>query len=173
MSDAVGGASQTELLEGTARVVAIEAGTVWLEPEPAAGCGGCRSLAACGGSAGRGVLPARRFCLTDVPQPRLGERVVVGIPEGALLHASAVAYAIPLLTMLAAGTAAARLGGGGDGAAALGALGGLAAGAVIAHAVAGRLAERGRLAPRFVRRLSSDAGATAADPHPDTACQRT
>ncbi|MEI6559388.1 MAG: SoxR reducing system RseC family protein [Rhodospirillaceae bacterium] len=140
-------------LESVARVVALEGGVPWLEPEPKASCGGCLSLAACGAKGGgRRALAARRFPLAGAPALRVGERVVVGLPEGAVLRASATAYAVPLLLMVGAGITARGLGAG-DGAGALAMLGGLAAGLLIARIIAGLLLGRGDLSPRYLRRV--------------------
>ncbi|CAK0771869.1 sigma-E factor negative regulatory protein RseC [uncultured Gammaproteobacteria bacterium] len=143
-----------ERVEGHARVVAIEHGVAWLEPEPDPGCGGCASAVMCGSkSGGQGQrLAARRFALNDAPPLRLGERVVVGIPQGALLRAATIAYGLPLLTMLAGGVTVQAMGGG-DVAAMVGTGCGLAVGLVAARFGAGRMSAKGELSPRFIRRL--------------------
>lgn len=138
-------------LEGVARVVAVEDGIPWLEPEPASGCGGCRSLASCGGGGGR-PGGRHRFTLADLPQPRIGERVVVVIPGRSLVLASLVVYAIPLLTLLGAGSAM-FLTGADDFAGALAALTGLGVGVWISRCLAGRLSARDDLSPRFLRKV--------------------
>ena len=144
------------LLESVARVVAVDGGTVWLEPEPKASCSGCMSLAMCGAKGG-GIraLQARRFPLTDAPRLRIGERVVVGLPEGSVLRASATAYAVPLALMIGVGIVA-QTNGADDLTGALAMAGGLAVGLLIARFIAGRLAGRGDLSPRFVRRAAAD-----------------
>ena len=72
-------------------------------------CGGCASSSACG-SKGIGTtasrLESRRFQLVNDAGLRVGERVVVGIRENALLKASITAYVIPLATLLIAGVLA-------------------------------------------------------------------
>ena len=160
MSGAVGSApDDAGLAEGVARVVAVDHGTAWLEPEPTTSCAGCLSFSACGlksGGSSRSLV-ARRFPLADDQGYRVGERIVVGLPESAVLSASATAYAIPLLTMVGAGILAQGLGAGdGTGAAAI--LGGLAVGLLVARVVAGRLARRGAFAPRFLRRVAPGGG---------------
>ena len=147
--------SEEHLLESVARVVALDGGTAWLEPEPKASCSGCMSLAVCGAKGG-GVraLQARRFPLTDAPPLRVGERVVVGLPEGSVLRASATAYGLPMLLMIASGIVA-QTNGAGDLDGALAMAGGLAAGLLVARLIAARLSGRGDLTPRFVRRAAA------------------
>ena len=73
-------------IEGIARVVHVEDGIAWLEPEQTTSCGSCASAAACGaGATGIGTvarrLEQRRFALGDAAMPalRVGERIVVGV----------------------------------------------------------------------------------------------
>ncbi len=144
------------MLESVARVVALEDGTPWLEPEPKASCGGCLSLAACGAKGGGlRALAARRFPLTDAPALRVGERVVVGLPEGSVLRAAATAYGLPMALMIGAAIAA-ETNGAGDGGGALAMAGGLALGLGIARWLAHRLTARGDLTPRFLRRAAAE-----------------
>ncbi len=143
------------LLESVARVVALKDGTAWLEPEPKASCGGCMSLAMCGAKGGGlRALAARRFPLADAPGLRVGERVVVGLPEGSVLRAAATAYGLPMLLMIGAGIAA-QTNGASDLGGGLAMAGGLAAGLLLGRFIAGRLSGRGDLSPRFVRRVAA------------------
>lgn len=48
-------------------------------------------------------LEERRFPLLNHEHLRVGDRVVVGVRENALVKASLLAYALPLLTLLVAG----------------------------------------------------------------------
>ena len=140
------------LVEGVARVVAVEDGQVWLEPEPAAGCGGCPSAGSCDPTRWFKLAPpSRRFAVPDSFGGRVGERVVIGIGESSLVRASFAAYVVPMLTMIGAAMAV-KVMGYGDGMAALAAAAGLGAGLLVTWALAGRLAARGELTPRYLRR---------------------
>jgi sigma-E factor negative regulatory protein RseC len=155
------GSLDGSLVEGFARVVSVDGDTAWLEPEPMGGCGGCSSVSACGSLHASGSrLAARRFPLAQAGTLRVGERVVVGIPGGALLRASATAFAVPLLSMLGAGIAANAMGGG-DMAAAAATLAGLVFGLGVTRLGAGQLSARGDLSPRLLRRLPASATAPA------------
>ncbi|MFA7240105.1 MAG: SoxR reducing system RseC family protein [Sulfuricellaceae bacterium] len=142
------------LVEGFAHVVAVEGGTAWLEPEQTTSCGGCASASACGAK-GIGTLAdrleARRFSLPNRDGLRVGERVVVGVSEKALVKASLTAYAIPLAGMLFSG-AMAQWVAGSDLITMAAMFGGLALGLVGARLNAKRLNARGELSPHYLRR---------------------
>jgi sigma-E factor negative regulatory protein RseC len=153
------------LLEGTARVVGREGGRIWLEPEPGTSCGGCAAAGACGAK-GIGTpasrLAARRFSLDDSGSLalELGERVVVGTREDALLKGAMAAYGLPLLTLFAAGITAQALSGSDAVTLAASSLG-LGLGILFARFAARRLVAGGRCAPRVLRRVSADQSGTA------------
>lgn len=144
-------ATGRRMVEGVARVVAIDGARVWLEAEAMSVCAGCSAKAGCGTAAQPSRRTPRRFAVTNALDARVGERMVVGIPEDALMRASATAYLVPLLSMIVAAMAAAGLGGG-DGAAALAAAGGLTGGLLFAKRRAASLAAHGGLTPVSLRR---------------------
>jgi sigma-E factor negative regulatory protein RseC len=141
-----------EVIEGIARVVAVEAGRVWLEPEQSSSCGGCHSAGLCGmGANNSRRLMARRFPLDGEYGLRMGERVVVGIHESSLSQGAMVAFGVPLLLLMAGGIAGQEWGGR-DGLAFAGAMGGLVLGFGVSRVLANVMASRGKLTPRFLRR---------------------
>jgi sigma-E factor negative regulatory protein RseC len=146
--------SAPSMNEGIAHVVALEGDTVWLVPEQTGSCGGCAASGSCGAK-GIGTianrLEARRFQMANPGNLIVGERVVVGIRENALIKASITAYAIPLATALTAG-ALAQWKFGSDLATMAAMVSGLVLGLVFARMGAGRLLMRGDLAPQFIRR---------------------
>lgn len=143
------------LVEGYAYVVAVEGDTAWLEPEQTTSCGHCASSSACGGKGGIGTLAdrleARRFSLPNRDNLRVGERVVIGVSEKALVKASLTAYAIPLATTLFCG-AMAQWAAGSDLVTMAAMVAGLGLGMVGARFNAIRLNARGELTPQFLRR---------------------
>lgn len=155
-------------VEGIARVVRIDGGTAWFEPEQTTSCGHCASSAACGaGSAasvsavgsGTGIgsiarrIEFRRFALDNANDLHVGDRVVVGVDDRSLLKASLTAYAIPLLTAFVAGGL--TQGAYGDDLLTMAAMAtGLFGGLLIARIVARILNRRGELSPRFLRRAA-------------------
>ncbi len=142
------------LVEGTARVVAVEGSRAWLVPEQTTSCGSCASSGACGAK-GIGTtasrLEARRFPIDNEAGLAVGERVVVGVRETALLKASLTAYALPMITMLVAGGVAQSIAGS-DGITMAAMAVGLALGLITARLGAARLFSKGEIAPRFLRR---------------------
>ncbi|MDD2915057.1 MAG: SoxR reducing system RseC family protein [Gallionella sp.] len=146
--------SAPALVEGFAHVVAIENTMVWLEPEQTTSCGGCSASSACG-SKGMGStanrLEARRFRIENPANLVVGERVVVGIRENALINASLTAYAIPIATLLISGILA-QWAFGSDLATMAAMVAGLIFGLALSRANASRLSLRGDLAPHFIRR---------------------
>jgi sigma-E factor negative regulatory protein RseC len=148
--------SAPTLTEGIAQVVEVEGNMAWLVPESGSSCGGCNSAAACG-SKGIGTvssrLEARRFQLVNDFGLRIGERVVVGVRENALLRASITAYVIPLATLLISG-ALAQWAAGNDFVTMAAMLAGLVFGLWLARVRAGQLMAKGELSPRFIRRAS-------------------
>lgn len=148
--------SGRNVIEGFARVVALDGATAWLEPEQGTSCGTCMSSSACASKNGYGFfLKARRFPLANEAGLRVGERVVVGVTEKSLVRASLLAYLLPMVAMLAAAVTV-HAQGGSDGMAMLAALGGLAGGMVVAGLRARILSARGDLKPHFLRRAYNE-----------------
>lgn len=140
-------------IEGVARVVRVSGDLAWLEPEQTTSCGSCAAAATCG-SKGLATIAARlerrRFAIVNSAGLTAGDRIVINVGERALLGAALLAYALPLMTMLAAAMLAHAFVPGDTvamGAAALGLLAGLG----IARVAGQWLEARGTLAPRFVR----------------------
>lgn len=150
--------SAARTIEGYARVVGLEGAVAWLEPEQTTSCGGCAAAASCG-SPGLGSIAgrisARRFPLDNRDALVVGERVVVGVADRALLKAALTAFALPMMTAFMAGGLAQWA----DGSNPI-TMGAMAAGLVIgflaSRIAACRLAARGELAPRFLRRARQD-----------------
>ncbi|MBK1693784.1 Fis family transcriptional regulator [Chromatium weissei] len=147
-----------ELVEGLARVVAVEGNRVWLEPEQTTSCGGCAASGLCGAK-GIGTaanrLEMRRFQLVNEAQLVVGERVVIGVDGRALLKASGTAYALPLVIMLIAGAVAQHIAQS-DGVTMAAMVTGLALGLLATRGIARWLSTRGQLAPRFLRRADAE-----------------
>lgn len=157
-------AEDRDMVEGFARVVAVDGKRAWLEPEQTKSCGSCSSVGLC--SIGKDAvteraLAARRFSLPADLGLRVGERVVVGIRDDTLVKGAMTAYGIPLATLMAGGIAGQEWGGT-DAMAAVGAAFGLGIGLLIARVVANMLSARGVLTPRFLRR--------AFEPPPEANC---
>lgn len=144
-------ATDRDMIEGIARVVAVEGDVAWLEPEQTTACGSCHASATCGTKPGSARLVARRFTLANDHDFHVGERVVIAVREDSVRRAALTAYGIPLLLMLVAGVTVQKLGGG-DLGAALATLAGLAVGVGVVWLRSHRLSQRGEFVPHYLRR---------------------
>jgi len=153
-------APNDDLIEGLARVVAVDRDQVWLVVEQPAACGNCATRSACGGgSTAKAAASWRAARSLGAGQAllSLGDVVHVGVDRNALTRASLTAYTLPLVTML---MAASSLQGAGDGVAIAGALVGLLAGVAAARLLARRW--RDALEPVVLGRAASLPGSTCA-----------
>jgi sigma-E factor negative regulatory protein RseC len=93
------------MLEETAQVVRIKGDEVWVETQRRSSCGSCAAEKGCGTATLSRVLGNRRNLvrvLSAIPL-RVGDRVVIGIREQALVRGSLAVYAVPILLLLLGG----------------------------------------------------------------------
>ena len=112
------------MLEQHAIVLKTEGAIAWVEARESGTCGSCGS----GGCSTRRLADLfgrreRAFPVNNVLQARAGERVVIGIPPGALWKSAFRLYGLPLLLLMAGGLLGQHAGG--DMGAVAGAIGGL------------------------------------------------
>lgn len=90
------------MIEETAQVISTEGEFVWVETQRQSTCGGCAANQACGTATLAKVLGNRRTRVRAINRDgaRVGDRVVVGIDESALIRGSLAVYAVPLLGLL-------------------------------------------------------------------------
>ncbi len=114
------------MLETPARVVRLQGDLAWVRVEAPASCGACGGRG-CGSSLYARMLHPREpeYPVANPIAARPGERVVVGIEEGAVFRAVLAAYVLPLLLLLLGAMLGAAFG---DRAAALGGAAGLTLG---------------------------------------------
>jgi sigma-E factor negative regulatory protein RseC len=90
------------MLEETAQVVAVQGSEVWVETERRSSCSACAVNKGCGSAALAKVLGQRRSrvrALSHMPLS-VGDRVVIGIREQAVVRGSLAVYAVPVATLL-------------------------------------------------------------------------
>jgi sigma-E factor negative regulatory protein RseC len=153
----------SNLIEGLARVVAVDRDQVWLVAQQAAACGSCATRSACGGgSTAKAAASWRAPRSLGAGQAllALGDTVHIGLDREALTRASVTAYALPLVTMLLSAVA---LQDAGDGVAIAAALVGLLAGLASARVLAKRW--RDALVPVLLGRAVNHAYASCAAPN--------
>lgn len=92
------------MIEERARVIAVEDGQLLLEAQTQSTCTSCAARQGCGTSVlSRWV--GRKFTRFQVPNTvnaTVGDEVVVGLAEKAMLQGSVLVYLLPLLAMIAA-----------------------------------------------------------------------
>lgn len=128
-----------------------------------AGCGRCEQPGGCrSGLLSRPLRPdCGEYRVANRIGARVGETVVLRVPEGAVLRAAAGAYVVPVLMILAGagmGVGAAGSGGGEDVAALAGAATGLALAVALNGYMRRRSGATSRDAPVLVRRGTGSAG---------------
>ena len=90
------------MIEENAQVVRIQGDEVWVETQRSSSCASCSAEKGCGTATLSRVLGKRRNVvrvLTTIPL-RVGDRVVIGIREQALVRGSLAVYAVPILLLL-------------------------------------------------------------------------
>lgn len=144
------------MIESPATVVEVKPGVAWVETVRQSACGHCESAGSCGTSVLAKLFgaPRSRLRLDDAQGLRVGEQVVIGIPDGTLVRASFVAYLMPLVFLIAAAGVATRLGVG-EGSVALIGLAGLGIGLWLSGRLTGGQFARERYRPVLVRRRAS------------------
>lgn len=100
------------MLEQHAIVLKTESGLAWVEARESGSCGSCGS----GGCSTRRLadlfgLRERAFPVDNVLDARVDERVVIGIPAGALWRSAFLLYGVPLVLLFAGALIGQRLGG--------------------------------------------------------------
>ncbi|MFM9912102.1 MAG: SoxR reducing system RseC family protein [Methylophilaceae bacterium] len=145
------------MIEEQAVVIRTEGEQAFLEIQRNQPCGLCGATQGCGISLWSRIFSSRRNTFSSHNQldVKPGERVVVGVEEGALLTGSLVAYALPLLLLCIGallGSNLAETQAGKDLYAALGALLGLFVGLASVRVYTAAQRTRGRYQPVMLRR---------------------
>lgn len=117
------------MIEEYARVVRVDGDYAWVETDRRGSCGSCSSQGGCGSATFSKLFNAKPLQVRAENRAgaRVGDAVVVGLQDSALVRSSLVVYLLPLFFMLAGAMGAQALAGG-EGIVALGGIAGLAAG---------------------------------------------
>jgi sigma-E factor negative regulatory protein RseC len=145
------------VIEQAARVVKLEQGYAWVEAERKTGCGACAQQKGCGASLFDklfGVKRARVRALNTL-RAEVGDEVVIGVAEQAVLRGSWAVYAVPLLALLAFALGAEWLAVGGELYTAAAAAVGFMAGQLWLRRYNARIAHDPRYQPVVLRRIST------------------
>ena len=87
-----------------AKVVATEGAWAWLESVAKSGCSACSVNHSCGTGLLSRLLGRRSFysCVKNTLDAKVGEQVIISIPERGLIAASLVLYVLPLCCFVVA-----------------------------------------------------------------------
>ncbi|MDN6318538.1 MAG: SoxR reducing system RseC family protein [Marinobacter sp.] len=152
------------MITESGKVIAVTGAHAWVQTIRASACQSCSARNGCGqkvlasATGGR----ANQVRVFNSANANVGEEVTLGIEESALLGASLLVYALPLLLMVVASVAGHQLSSGNDFAAMLGAAVGLTSGFVLSRQLQRR--NTGSYEPRLLRVNRIPAGSVA---HPD------
>lgn len=123
------------MITETGKVVAVNGDKVWVQTIRTSACESCSAQHGCGQRALASVSSGRanQVLVANSLGARVGDEVTVAIDESALLGASLLVYALPLLLMLGGAVLGHQLSSGLDGVSMLGAAIGLATGFLAAR----------------------------------------
>lgn len=97
------------MIEEQGRVISVEADAVWLEAVRRTGCGRCDEPGGCGNGTLARIAREKtgrvRALNRDGLVLAVGDHVVVGIPEDAMLRGAMLVYALPVACLLAGAVA--------------------------------------------------------------------
>jgi len=153
------------MITESGKVVAVTGEHAWVQTIRTSACQSCAARNGCGqkvlasATGGR----ANQVRVFNSVNACVGEEVTLGIDESALLGASLLVYALPLLLMVAASMVGHQLSGGSDFAAMSGAVAGLASGFLVSKQLQRRNVDS--YEPRLLRINRIPAGVVA---HPDS-----
>ena len=90
------------MIEQIATVVALEGSSAWVETQRQSACGACAMNKGCGAGlfAKAFGFDSPQLKVTPAQDIEVGDRVVIGIEEQALVRGSFAAYMMPILFML-------------------------------------------------------------------------
>lgn len=91
------------MIEEQGRVVAVQDGSVWVETVRTTACDSCSANKGCGHAVldrqQAGARARIEVLLDGRVTPSLGDHVVIGIPEGALMRGALMVYLLPLVAL--------------------------------------------------------------------------
>lgn len=104
------------MIEETAKIVELDGDFAWVETQRESVCGACAVNKGCGTATIAKVLGKKRTRVRAFNRlnAKLGDQVVIGIQEQALVRGSIAVYAVPLVFLLLGGLFGEWLGQGSD-----------------------------------------------------------
>ncbi len=142
------------MLEETGIVVAIDNDQAWVQTIRQSACSSCEAKNGCG----QGVLArisdgkANQVLVNNSLSLKVGEEVLIGIPEELLIKASVMVYLLPLLTMVVVALTIEKWLKPGDGWVALAGCSGLAIGFLIVKLYSAHHKSDPTFCPKMIRK---------------------
>lgn len=156
------------MLTESGRVIALEDDGLWVETIRSTTCNSCGARKACGHGLMNSVSDGKRGYIRVLPgevalsECRLGDQVLISLPEEVILRGSLIAYLLPLVCMLTGAFAFTRLfAGNPDLLAAAGAVVGLVVGFGLVHLHGRRHAADPHFQPVLLKVMPAGANAIA------------
>lgn len=147
------------MLRETGRVVAVEAGAVWVETIRSSTCGKCAARAGCGNGVlarageGKGLIRAIASPEVSAADCAIDDQVEIVLPEAAVLKGSVLVYLLPLLLAIVFAVVGERFG---EGVSVLGFVLGIGCGFLIVHWVPALIGGPEQFEPRLAARSASE-----------------
>ncbi len=90
------------MIEERAKVVSVEAGFAWVETQRTSTCGSCSANKGCGTGVVAKVVGQRlsRVRAINTIGANVGDEIIIGLHDQALVRGSFAVYAVPLIVML-------------------------------------------------------------------------
>lgn len=149
------------MIEERARVLSVEQGAAWVETIRRSACDTCQARNGCGQSVlqrlGLGARHGFIRVLSRGADCRVGDEVLIGIPEHAVVQGSALVYLAPLVALFA-GSLAAQASGAAEPWVILAGLSGLGIGFAAVRWRGRRWEHDPAFVPRVLRRVTDGAG---------------
>lgn len=145
------------MIEEQGRVLSVEQGAVWVETIRRSACNSCQARAGCGQSLLQRLGGGARQGFIRVLDDRscqVGDEIIIGVPENAVVRGSSLIYMVPLLALFACALLA-QATGLGEPLIILAGFSGLALGFVAIRWHAGRLGSDPSFTPRVIGRVGS------------------
>lgn len=90
------------MIEQTGKIVAVEPGVAWVQTLRESACSSCSARKGCGTAVLNKMSSGKSMqtLVVDTLDCQVGDDIVVGVPDDALLKASALVYLLPLVAMV-------------------------------------------------------------------------
>lgn len=145
------------MIEELGRVLSVEQGAVWVETIRRSACNSCQARAGCGQSLLQRLGGGARQGFIRVLDDRscqVGDEIIIGVPENAVVRGSSLIYMVPLLALFVSALLA-QAAGLGEPLIILAGISGLALGFVAIRWHTGRLSSDPGFTPRVISRVGS------------------